>query len=46
MAQIARNLIDLNGGFLRSKRYLVLDRETTHSDAFRSSLIREGFQAI
>jgi putative transposase len=46
MMQIARNLTDLNDGFLRGKRYLILDRDTKYSDAFRSVLVREGIQVI
>jgi putative transposase len=46
MTQIARNLTDLNDGFLRGKRYLILDRDTKYSDAFRSVLVREGIQVI
>jgi Integrase core domain len=40
MTQIARNLTDLNDGFLRGKHYLILDRDTktrTHSAAFSSA---------
>ena len=46
MTQIARNLTDLNDGFLRGKRYLILDRDTKYSDAFRSVPVREGIQVI
>jgi len=46
MTQIARNLTDLDDGFLRGKRYLILDRDTKYSDAFRSVLVREGVQVI
>ena len=46
MTQIARNLTDLNDGFLRGKHYLILDRDTKYSDAFRSVLVREGIQVI
>jgi putative transposase len=46
MTQIARNLTDLNDGFLRAKRYLILDRDTKYSDAFRSVLVREGIHVI
>ena len=46
MTQIARNLTDLNDGFLRGKRYLILDRDTKYSDAFRSVLVCEGIQVI
>ena len=38
MAQIARNLTDLNDGFLRGKHYLILDLDTKYSGAFRSVL--------
>src|ERR1039457_1259332 len=44
--QIARNLTDPNDGFLRGKRYLILDRDTKYSDAFRSVLVREGNQVV
>jgi hypothetical protein len=44
--KIARNLTDLNDGFLRGKHYLILDRDTKYSDAFRSVLVREGIQVI
>jgi transposase InsO family protein len=46
MTQIARNLTDLNDGFLRDKRYLILDRDTKYSDALRGVLVREGLQVI
>jgi transposase InsO family protein len=46
MTQIARNLTDLNDGFLRGKRYLILDRDTKFCDAFRRVLVREGVQVI
>src|SRR5450631_4187728 len=46
MTQIARNLTNLNDGFLRGKRYLILDRDTKYSDAFRSVLVREGIQVV
>jgi transposase InsO family protein len=46
MMQIARNLTDPNDGFLRGKRYLILDRDTKYSDAFRSVLVREGIQVV
>ena len=35
MSQIARNLTDLDDGFLGGTRYLILDRDTKYSDAFR-----------
>src|SRR5271169_4260525 len=46
MTQIARNVTDVDGGFLRGKRYLILDRDAKYSDAFRSVLVREGIDVI
>jgi putative transposase len=46
MAQIARNVTDLDDGFLRGTRYLILDRDTKYSEAFRGGLVREGIQVI
>jgi putative transposase len=46
MTQIARNITAVDDGFLRGKRYLILDRDAKYSDAFRSVLAREGIQAI
>ena len=46
MRQIARNLIDVEDGFLRGKQYLILDRDAKYSDAFRSALLREGIHVI
>jgi putative transposase len=46
MTQIARNITDVSSGFLRGTRYLILDRDTKYSDAFRGILAREGIQVI
>ena len=46
MTQVARNITDVSNGFLRDKRYLLLDRDTKYSDAFRGILVREGIQVI
>jgi hypothetical protein len=46
MTQIARNLTDPEEGFLRRTRYLILDRDTKYSDAFRGFLVREGIYVI
>jgi putative transposase len=46
MTQIARNVTDLNEGFLRGKRYLILDRDTKYCDAFRTILVREDIEVI
>ena len=46
MTQIARNVTDLNEGFLRGKRYLILDRDTKYCETFRGILSREGIEVI
>ncbi|MDB6083339.1 MAG: hypothetical protein JWN43_1220 [Gammaproteobacteria bacterium] len=46
MTQIARNATDVDEGFLRGTRYLILDRDTKYTDEFRSVLDREGVHLI
>jgi putative transposase len=46
MAQIARNITDVNDGFLRGKRYLILDRDAKYTDEFHNILVREGIRVI
>ena len=46
MMQIARNITDRDDGFLRGTRYLLLDRDTNYSEAFRNLLVREGTDVI
>jgi len=46
MTQIARNITDVSDGFLRGKRYLILDRDAKYTDAFRNILVREGIRVI
>ena len=46
MTQLARNVTDVDNGFLRGKRYLILDRDGKYSDAFRRVLVREGIHVI
>src|ERR1035438_8895395 len=46
MTQIARNLTDLHDGFLRGKRYLIMDRDTKYSDAFRWIITRAGTDVV
>jgi putative transposase len=36
MLQVGRNLVDSEDGFLRGKRYLLMDRDKKYSEAFRS----------
>jgi putative transposase len=46
MMQVARNLTDVDDAFLRGKRYLILDRDTKYSNAFRSLLVQDGIKII
>ena len=46
MTQIARNLTDPEEEFLRDTRFLIMDRDTKYSDAFRDILTRERLQVI
>jgi putative transposase len=46
MTQIARNLTDPEEQFLRGVRFLIMDRDTKYSDAFRRILSRERLQVI
>jgi putative transposase len=46
MTQIARNLTDIEDGFLRGTRYLILDRDTKYSAEFRAALVRDGIHLI
>ena len=46
MKQVAKNLTDPFDGFLLGKRYLIMDRDTKFSDAFRKILEDEGVQSV
>jgi len=46
MTQIARNVTDPHDGFLRDTRYLIMDRDTKYSDAFRGILTRAGMDVV
>jgi transposase InsO family protein len=46
MTQIARNVTDVEGGFLRGTRHLILDRDTKYTDEFCKVLLREGIDLI
>ncbi len=46
MKQIARNLIDCEDGFLSGKRYLIMDRDTKFTEAFRTILEDEGVESV
>ena len=46
MCQAARNLSDAEDGFLRGKKYLLMDRDTKFSEAFRTILEQAGVEAV
>ena len=46
MKQIARNLTDVEDGFLKDKRYVLMDRDDKFSPAFREILKNEGVDAV
>jgi hypothetical protein len=46
MMQIERNVTDADTGFLRDRRYLILDRDAKYTDVFRGLLMREGIHVI
>jgi putative transposase len=46
MKQIARNVTDVEAGFLRGKRYVILDRDTKYTDEFRRILVREDIHLV
>jgi transposase InsO family protein len=46
MDQIARNLLDVEDGFLLGKKYLLLDRDPLYSTDFRAALERGGVEVV
>ncbi len=46
MLQVARNLTDAEEGFLRGKKYLLMDRDAKFSEAFRVILEQAGVKAV
>ena len=46
MKQVARNLTDVSDGCLLHSRYLIMDRDTKYTQAFRDSLDREGVKPV
>lgn len=46
MTQIARNVTDTHDGFLRDAQYLIMDRDTKYSDAFRGIIARAGTDVV
>ena len=46
MKQIARNLTDVEDGFLLGKRYMLIDRDTKFTEVFCEILKGEGVEAV
>lgn len=46
MLQVARNVTDAEDGFLRGKRYLLMDRDAKFSEAFRITLKEGGVEPV
>jgi transposase len=46
MMQIARNLTDPFDGFVRNKRFIIIDRDSKCRDAFRSMLQNAGIEPL
>ena len=46
MAQVARNLTDCFDGFLRDKRFLILDRDSKFTEQFRVMLRDAGVEVV
>jgi transposase InsO family protein len=46
MKQIARNLTDPFNGFLKDKRYLLIDRDSNFRSAFRTTLENAGVKSV
>src|ERR1022692_1322718 len=46
MKQMARNLLDADDGFLRGKRYLILDRDPLYTKEFREMLRGAGVKPM
>ena len=44
--QMARNLTDSEGGALRAKKYLIIDRDTKYTEQFRRLIRDEGTKVI
>ncbi len=46
MKQLVRNLTDVSDGFLLSSEFLIMDRDTKYTKAFRENLKREGVEPV
>jgi putative transposase len=46
LLQVARNITDAEEGFLRGKKYLLMDRDAKFSQVFRATLKQAGVDAV
>ena len=46
MQQMVRNLTDVGDGFLLDSKFLIMDRDTKYTKAFRANLKREGIEPV
>jgi len=46
MLQVARGALEGEFGVLHGKEYLIVDRDTKYTRAFRTFLVREGLEVI
>ena len=46
MVQVARNVTDAEEGFLRGKKYVLMDRDGKFCDAFRATQRHAGVEAV
>lgn len=46
MCQIARNVTDCEDGFLRGKKYILMDRDTKYCEKFRATLRNAGVKPL
>ena len=46
MLQMATNLSDAEDGFLRRKKFLMMDRDAKFSEEFRATLEQVGIEAV
>ncbi len=46
MQQVVRNLTDVSDGFLLDSKFLIMDRDTKYTKAFRVNLKREGIEPV
>lgn len=46
MKQVARNVTDVEDGFLLEKQFLIMDRDTKYTEGFMGHLDREGIKPV